>query len=103
MAAGRLRSGVLVEEDHGLVAVAELCLRGLVAVDAKAEGSLIPRDGAVDVGNGQMDRSEAKPRRQRRRGPRIRFCFYEAHRHSVDGRASASSTSREPSWPEAPK
>ena len=60
MAAGRERLRVLVEDDGGVGAVAELGDVGLVAVHAQPERALVPGDGAVEVADGQMDGAEAK-------------------------------------------
>ena len=60
VAARRAGLRVLVQHDDGLGAVAELGRRGVVAVHAQAERPLVPGDGAVDVGDGQLDGAEAQ-------------------------------------------
>ena len=60
VAAGRERLRVLVQDDGGLGAVAELGDVGLVAVHAQAERPLVPGDAAVEVADGQVDGAEAE-------------------------------------------
>ena len=62
--AARLR--ILVQHDDGLGPVAELSGGGLVAVDAQAQRSLVPGDGAVQAGDREVDGAEPQRGRQRR-------------------------------------
>jgi hypothetical protein len=58
MAARAICPRVLVEDDHGLAAVAEPRGGGLVCVDAQAERALVPGDRAVELGDGEVHGAE---------------------------------------------
>ena len=62
---GRARR-VLVQHDDGLGAVAQLRRGALAAVHAQPQRALVPGDGAVEVGDREVDRAEPQRRRQRR-------------------------------------
>ena len=51
-----------MEHDDGLAAVAELGAVGVAAVDAQAERALVPGDGAVEVGDREVDGAEPERR-----------------------------------------
>ena len=68
MAAGRARGPVLVEDQHVAPAGAERRLAAVAAVHAKPDHPLVERERALQVGDGQADRPEARRVGQARLG-----------------------------------
>ena len=64
-AARRLRQAVLVEHDDCLDAVAELGGAWLVGVSTQPERPVVPGDGTVDIGDGEVHGAESQGRGQR--------------------------------------
>ena len=71
MSARRARLRLLVHDDERLGAVAELRLVLVAALHAQPEPALVPRDGTVQVRNGEVDGPEPERGGERvRAGPR---------------------------------
>ena len=68
VAGGRASGRVLVEDEHVAPAGAERRLAAVAAVHAKPDHALVERECALQAGDGQVDRPEARRVRQPRLG-----------------------------------
>src|SRR5436309_11753814 len=74
MAAGAPRAGLLVQDHQVLAARAQRGHAVLATVEPQADGVLVPRDRPIEIGDREVDRTDARgvsqerTRRARRRG-----------------------------------